>query len=95
VIAATLLSAIAVMRGWLMVFGGPSSVDGPRHHLLPRERIALTALFGTIVLLGLWPAPLVRELERAGSELLGVPVESHGHGAKGSGDGDHVDGSGV
>jgi hypothetical protein len=34
-------------------------------------------------------------LERAGSELLGVPVESHGHGAKGSGDGDHVDGSGV
>lgn len=84
VIAATVLSAIAVMRGWLMVFGGPSSVDGPRHHLLPRERIALTALFGTIVLLGLWPAPLVRELERAGSELLGVPVEAPppaGHGA--------------
>ena len=95
VIAATVLSAIAVMRGWLMVFGGPSSVDGPRHHLLPRERIALTALFGTIVLLGLWPAPLVRELERAGSELLGVPVESHGHGAKVSGDSDHADGSGV
>jgi SulP family sulfate permease len=46
--------------------------------------IALTALFGTIVLLGLWPAPLVRELERAGSELLGVPVEAPppaGHGA--------------
>ncbi|NDG42662.1 MAG: hypothetical protein EBY28_25785, partial [Betaproteobacteria bacterium] len=53
VIAATVLSAIAVMRGWLMVFGGPSNLDGPRHHLLPRERIALTALFGTIVLLGL------------------------------------------
>lgn len=81
VIAATVLSAIAVMRGWFMVFGGPSSVDGPRHHLLLRERIALTVLFGTIVLLGIWPAPLVRELERAGSELLGVPVESHGHGA--------------
>ena len=75
VIAATVLSAISVMRGWFMVFGGPSNLDGPRHHLLPRERIALTVLFGTIVLLGLWPAALVRELERAGSELLGVPVE--------------------
>lgn len=94
VIAATVLSAIAVMRGWLMVFGGPSSVDGPRHHLLPRERIALTALFGTIVLLGLWPAPLVRELDRAGSELLGVPVEAHGHGAEATGPADHADGSG-
>lgn len=94
VIAATVLSAIAVMRGWLMVFGGPSSVDGPRHHLLPRERIALTALFGTIVLLGLWPAPLVRELERAGSELLGVPVESQGHGAEATGPADDTAGSG-
>jgi len=94
VIAATVLSAIAVMRGWLMVFGGPSNLDGPRHHLLPRERIALTALFGTIVLLGMWPAPLVRELERAGSELLGVPVESHGHGAEATGQADHADGSG-
>jgi hypothetical protein len=34
-------------------------------------------------------------LERAGSELLGVPVESHGHGAKATGDSDHADGSGV
>ena len=74
VIAATVLSAIAVMRGWFMVFGGPSSVDGPRHQVLLRERVALTALFATIVVLGLWPAPLVRELDRAGSELLGVPV---------------------
>ena len=82
-VIAAVLSAIAVMRAWLMVFGGPSSVDGPRHHVLPRERITLTALFATIVLLGLWPAPLVRELERAGSELLGVPVEAPapvGHG---------------
>jgi NADH-quinone oxidoreductase subunit M len=81
VIAATVLSAISVMRGWFMVFGGPSNLDGPRHHLLPRERIALTALFATIVLLGLWPAALVRELERAGSDLLGVPVEAHGYDA--------------
>jgi len=94
VIAATVLSAIAVMRGWFMVFGGPPSVDGPRHHLLTRERIALTALFATIVLLGLWPAPLVRELERAGSDLLGVPIEAHGHGAAAPGDGDHADGTG-
>jgi len=80
VIAATVLSAIAVMRGWFMVFGGPSTVDGPRHQMLLRERVALTALFATIVLLGLWPAPLVRELDRAGSELLGVPTGGHGSG---------------
>jgi NADH-quinone oxidoreductase subunit M len=80
VIAATVLSAIAVMRGWFMVFGGPSTVDGPRHQMLLRERVALTALFATIVLLGLWPAPLVRELDRAGSELLGVPTGGQGSG---------------
>jgi NADH:ubiquinone oxidoreductase subunit 4 (subunit M) len=83
------------MRGWLMVFGGPSNLDGPRHHVLPRERIALTALLATIVLLGLWPAPLVRELERAGSELLGVPLEPRDQGAAATDDGDRADGSGV
>lgn len=95
VIAATVLSAISVMRGWLMVFGGPSNLDGPRHHVLPRERIALTALLATIVLLGLWPAPLVRELERAGSELLGVPLEPRDQGAAATDDGDRADGSGA
>jgi hypothetical protein len=37
----------------------------------------------------------VRELERAGSELLGVPLESHGHGAEAIDDGDRADGSGA
>ena len=86
VITATVLSGIAVMRGWFMVFGGPASVDGPRHQVLLRERVALTALLATIVLLGLCPAPLVRELERAGSELLGVPADGLGGAGHGGSD---------
>ena len=54
--------------------------------MLLRERVALTALLATIVLLGLCPAPLVRELERAGSELLGVPADGLGGAGHGGSD---------
>ena len=73
VIAATVLSGIAVMRGWFMIFGGPAAVDGPRHMILPRERIALTVVLATLFVLGLFPAPLVRSLERAAEQLLATP----------------------
>jgi NADH-quinone oxidoreductase subunit M len=75
VIAATVLSGIAVMRGWFLIFGGPAAVDGPRHMILPRERFALTALLVPLFVLGLWPAPLVRSLERAAEQLLGVTAD--------------------
>ena len=73
VIAAAVLSGIALMRGWFMIFGGPAAVDGPRHMILPRERIALTVVLATLFVLGLFPAPLVRSLERAAEQLLATP----------------------
>jgi len=78
VIIATVLAGIAMMRGWFHVFGGPVDPDGARHAILPRERVALTVLLATLFLLGLWPGPLVRALDRATGRLLGVPVESTG-----------------
>jgi len=75
VIAATVLSGIAIVRGWFMVFGGPAAVDGPRHRILPRERVALTGMLVPLFVLGLWPAPLVTALERAAEQLLGVTAE--------------------
>ncbi|MEI6240018.1 MAG: proton-conducting transporter membrane subunit [Planctomycetia bacterium] len=77
VIAATVLSGIAVVRGWFMIFGGPAAVDGPRHRILPRERVALTGLLVPLFVLGLCPEPLVASLERAAEELLGRPAEHH------------------
>jgi NADH-quinone oxidoreductase subunit M len=74
VIAATVLGGIAVMRGWFHVFGGPVAADGPRHAILPRERVALTGLLVALFLLGVWPDPLVRALDRATGRLLGVAV---------------------
>jgi len=75
VIASTALAGIAVMRGWFLVFGGPTAVDGPRHQILPRERLALTLLLVPLFGLGLWPAPLVATLERAAEQLLGVTAD--------------------
>jgi NADH-quinone oxidoreductase subunit M len=78
-IASTVLCAIAVLRGWFMVFGGPTAIDGPKHLILRRERVAMTGLLVPLFLLGLYPAPLVRSLERAAGQLLGVPVEEAGN----------------
>jgi NADH-quinone oxidoreductase subunit M len=72
VILATVLSGIAMMRGWFHVFGGPGDPDGTRHAILSRERVALTALLAALFVLGLWPDPLVRALDRATARLLGV-----------------------
>ncbi|MFM9195636.1 MAG: hypothetical protein ACKOWG_07835, partial [Planctomycetia bacterium] len=72
VILSTVLCGIAMMRGWFHVFGGPVEPDGPRHAILPRERVALTILVAVLFVLGLWPAPLVRALDRTTSRLLGV-----------------------
>jgi NADH:ubiquinone oxidoreductase subunit 4 (subunit M) len=41
--------------------------------ILPRERIALTVVLATLFVLGLFPAPLVRSLERAAEQLLATP----------------------
>lgn len=76
VILATVFAGIAMMGGWFHVFGGPVVPDGPRHAILPRERGALTALLATLFLLGLWPGPLVRALDRATGRLLGMPGQT-------------------
>jgi NADH-quinone oxidoreductase subunit M len=72
VVLATMFSGIAVMRGWFGVFGGPVEPDGSRHAILPRERVAFTALLATLFILGLWPGPLVRIVDQAAERLLGV-----------------------
>jgi NADH-quinone oxidoreductase subunit M len=77
VIASTVLCGIAVMRGWFHVFGGPTGTDNPRHEILPRERIALTALLAVLFGLGLWPGPLVRSLDRAATQILRAPTATH------------------
>jgi NADH-quinone oxidoreductase subunit M len=77
VIASTVLGGIAMVRGWFHVFGGPPSADGPRHAILTRERLALTALLAALVGLGIWPDPLVRDLDRAAGRLLGVAAPAH------------------
>jgi len=74
VILATVLCGIAMMRGWFHVFGGPVDPHGTRHAILLRERVALTILLAVLFLLGLWPDPLVRALDRATGRLLGVPA---------------------
>ena len=78
VILATVLCGIAMMRGWFHVFGGPVDPNGTRHAILPRERVALTILLAVLFLLGLWPDPLVRALDRATGRLLGVPAAGAG-----------------
>lgn len=70
VTASTVLSGIAVMRCWFFVFGGPTALDGPRHAILPRERLALSALLLALFGLGLFPGPLVRAIEQAAEQLL-------------------------
>ena len=70
VILTTVFAAIAVMRGWFRVFGGPVTVDAPRHSILLRERVAFTALLVILFSLGLWPGPFVHSLERVAASLL-------------------------
>lgn len=70
VITATVCGAIAVVRGWFHVFGGAVEVDAPRHSILPRERVALTALLVILFTLGLVPGPFVRSLESVAGTLL-------------------------
>ena len=79
VILATVLSGIAMMRGWFHVFGGPVDSEGMRHAILPRERLALMILLAVLFLLGLWPDPLVRALDRATGRLLGVSAAAPSH----------------
>jgi len=69
-IASTVLSGIGVMRCWFRVFGGPVVEDGPRHAILRREKVPLTALLLTLAGLGLYPGPLVSFLDRAATQLL-------------------------
>lgn len=70
VILATVFAGIAVIRGWFGIFGGPTTVDAPRHGILPRERIGFTILLATIAGFGIMPGPLVKTLERASATLL-------------------------
>ena len=80
VITATVLGGIAVVRGWFMVFGGPVAADGLRHAILFRERTALSLLLLVLFGLGLFPAGLVRSVDRATAELLGESAGRATHG---------------
>lgn len=71
VIVAAVLCGIAVMRCWFHVFGGATATDGPRHVILLREKVPLAVLFGVLLVLGMFPGPLVSALERAAEQILG------------------------
>lgn len=77
VITSTVLGGIAVMRCWFTMFGGPTGTDSPRHGILRRERVALTALLAILFGLGVCPGPLVRSLGRAAEQILRTPPAAH------------------
>jgi NADH-quinone oxidoreductase subunit M len=70
VMLATVFSGIAVIRGWFRIFGGPVTVDAPRHQILPRERLVFTTLLVILFGLGLWPGPFVRSLDAVARSIL-------------------------
>jgi len=70
VILSTVFTGIAVVRGWFGIFGGPTTVDAPRHAILPRERIGFALLLAITFGLGVFPRPLVHTLARACTPLL-------------------------
>lgn len=74
VILSTVFAGIAVVRGWFGIFGGPPTVDAPRHAILPRERIGCAVLLAVIFGLGLFPRPLVQTLAQACVPLLRHPT---------------------
>jgi NADH-quinone oxidoreductase subunit M len=76
VIAAHVFSGIALIRAWFHVFGGPDRMPGRGHPVLPRERMTMTPLVCLLLLLGLYPAPLVAALERTAASLLGQAARS-------------------
>ncbi len=89
VILATVFAGIAVIRGWFGIFGGPTTVDAPRHDILPRERIGCAILLATIVGLGIVPGPLVKRLEQASAVLLQHRHDSFSESGTSSSGADH------
>ena len=77
VIASTVLSAIALLRGWFRLFGGPPA-SGPRHPVLPREASAFAALLAVTFVIGTYPDPFVRASER-----IAASIAPDAHGASG------------
>ncbi|MDA1041634.1 MAG: proton-conducting transporter membrane subunit, partial [Planctomycetota bacterium] len=89
VILATVFAGIAVIRGWFGIFGGPTTVDAPRHGILPRERIGCVILLATIVGCGIVPGPLVKTLEQASAALLKHRHDSFSESSTSSSGADH------
>jgi NADH-quinone oxidoreductase subunit M len=77
VIAAHVFSGIALIRAWFHIFGGPNRAAGKGHPALPRERMTMTPRVCLLLVLGLYPAPLVTALEQTAASLLGqqAPAE--------------------
>lgn len=78
VILTTVFAGIAVIRGWFRIFGGPVTIDAPRHAILPRERFVFVGLLAIIVGLGLWPGPFVRSLDVVAHSVLAMPRAEEG-----------------
>ena len=68
-VAASAMNAVAVLRAWYTLFGGPAAPEVTPHELVPRERVAAGLLMVLIVALGARPQPLIHLLERAATEL--------------------------
>ncbi len=71
VIAAHVFSGIGLIRAWFHIFGGPGRITGTGHPAMPRERWAMRSLFCLLLILGLYPGPLVARLEQTAASLLG------------------------
>jgi NADH-quinone oxidoreductase subunit M len=70
VVAASALNGIAIIRTYLMVFGGRRHMSGVATHITLRERIAVLTLATLILVAGLWPQPTVLANHRAAEILL-------------------------
>jgi NADH-quinone oxidoreductase subunit M len=89
VILATVFAGIAVIRGWFGIFGGPTTVDSPRHGIVPRERIGFAILLFLVFGFGIAPRPLVRSLEQASTALLKYRHDSFPESITASPEADH------
>jgi NADH-quinone oxidoreductase subunit M len=70
IILSSAFNGIVVLRAWFMIFGGPPPQDAEPHDLLLREKVALYALAGSLLFLGIYPDILVGMWEQAAAELV-------------------------
>ncbi len=67
---ATAINGIAIVRAYLLIFTGKNRPAAPRMDGTPRERGVILAVVAALLILGLWPRPLVNDRHAAAAEIL-------------------------